>query len=195
MASLQDRIGPKVKKLHRNLTWKNPGADLQSPPKNTVEGSQSDENKYDNDDTAFSNDHHDVSSSQTFFPSRDKYTTHRRGFSRPRKTNRTPSLLKRMGISRGLSEDGMSDGEEAANIERSLLPQIGTTQDRPHHIGSTGKKDDQHVSDSNGYHDIANSSHVQRRSSSPQTSLLSSPVMIILSFFFSVLIVYSSYPI
>lgn len=170
MADLQARIGPKATKLYPNLTWKRPGADLKSPPKNIPRWSQnrrSDEKDEGSDASSYEHASSPILSS----PNKSRY---RNSLPRSQDSSGQLSLLTRMGLSSDMSEDGASVGKEEAaqaGIQQSLLPRVGTTKDTPRsspNIGST--KDSVHVLDSN--HN-ANSKHA---------SLLSSPVC--LFFFF-----------
>lgn len=190
MADLQARISPKTTKLYPNLTWKRPSADLHSPPKDTtVKWSKTHQRDEKEDDGDPSSGEHD--SSQTFSsPNKSKSASHQSSFSRLRQSSGPLSLLSRMGLASGLSENGTSsDGEEAASIQQSpsRLAQVGTTEDTHRsseshpspNIGSTSR-DTAHVLDFNGYNDIVNSKHAQKRLS-PQPSLPSSSVCL---FFF-----------
>jgi hypothetical protein len=173
MADLQARIGPKVTKLYPDLTWKRPGADSQSPSENTVKWSQTRQSDEKDDDSDASSHEH-ASSPILSSPTKFKY----RSSPRRRDSGGQLSLLTRMGLSSGISQDGASEGREAVGIQQSLLPRVGTTEDTPRsspNIGST--RDRVHVSDSNGYHVTANSKHA-----SPQPPLPSSSVC--LHFFF-----------
>lgn len=167
MADLQARIGPKATKLYPNLTWKRPGADPQSPSKNIVKGShtrQSDE-KEDSDASS-----HERASSPIF----SSPTKSRSNLPRPKESSRQPSLLSRMGLDSGVSEDDVLERKEAA-VPQSLLPRVGTTEDTPRsspNIRSTG--DSVHVSDPNRCHGTTNSS--------PQPALPSSSVCLSLFF-------------
>lgn len=126
MGELQARIGPKVTKLYPNLTWKRPGlgADL---PKNTQKSGQTQAHQSDEkDDDASSHGH---ASSILSSPNKSSYQS---SLSRPRKSSRQPSLLSRMGLNSGASQDGhrASEGKEAAGIQPSLLSRVGTTEDK-----------------------------------------------------------------
>lgn len=126
MGDLQARIGPKVTKLYPNLTWTRPGA---VPSKNTLISSQtqahqSDEKK----DDAFSHEH----TSSTFSsPSKSSYQS-TSSLPRRRSSSRRLSLLSRMGLSSGASQDDhhASEGKEAAGTQPSLLFRVGTTEDK-----------------------------------------------------------------
>lgn len=163
MAELKARIGPKATRFYPNLSWIRPGAGIQ-PPKSTVEWTkahQSHENEYDSDASS-----HEQPFPQTLSPNKYMFD-HQTSPSRPRQHSGPLSLLSRMGLNSGGSEDGTSEGEETASIQQSLLARI--EEETPHsspNIGSTGR-DNAHMLDSNGYHDNANSNHAQRLSSQP----------------------------
>lgn len=173
MADLQARIGPKVTKQYPHRTWKRPGADLQSPSKNSVKWSQARQSDEKDDDSDASSREH-ASSPTLSSPTKSKH----RSSPQRRDSGGQLSLLTRMGLSSGVSEDGASEGREAVGMQQSLLPRVGTTEDTPRfspNIGST--RDSVHDPDSNGYHDTANSKHA-----SPQHPLPSS--LVCLPFFF-----------
>ena len=127
MASLQARIGPQVTKLYPNSTWKRPGANQQSPSKNTVKSSQTRQSDEKDDDSDASSHRH---ASSTFSsPNKSRY---RSSLHRPRKSSGQLSLLSRMDLSPGASQDGhhASEGKEAAGIQPSLLSRVGAIEDQ-----------------------------------------------------------------
>lgn len=128
MGDLQARIGPKVTKLYPNLTWKRPGGVPPSPSKDTLKSSQTQAHQSDEKDAASSDGH----ASSTFSsPSKSSYQS---TSSLPRsRTSRKLSLLSRMGLSSGASQDThhASEGKEAAGTTPpSLLSRVGTTEDK-----------------------------------------------------------------
>lgn len=185
MAELKARIGPKATKLYPNLSWIRPGAGIQSP-KSTVEWTkahQSHENEYDSEASS-----HEHPFPQTLSPNKYMFD-HQTSPSRPRQHSGPLSLLSRMGLNSSGSEDGTSEGGEAASNKQSLLARV--ERETPHSsskIGSAGR-DNAHILDSNGYHDNANSHHAQRLSSQP-----SLPVWFFY-FVIKVVFLFTSYPI
>ena len=128
MGDLQARIGPKVTKLYPNLTWIRPGAVVpQSPSKDTPKPSQTQAHQSDEKDDASSNDH-----ASSVFSSPNKPRYQRTSSPRPRKSSRELSLLSRMGMSSGGSQDDhhASEGKEAAGTQPSLLSRVRTTEDK-----------------------------------------------------------------
>ena len=127
---LQARIGPKARKLYPNLSWKRPGADLQSPTKKAVNHPSGGKEC----DSHASN--YERRSSQSF-SSPNESSHHRNSHSRHRQSTGAQSLLSRMALSPGISDDGASsDAGEAASIQHLLLPGEDTTDGTPPNIGS-----------------------------------------------------------
>lgn len=124
MGDLQARIGPKVTKLYPNLTWKRPDAAV--PSKDTLKSSQTQAHQSDEKDDASSYEH---ASSVFSSPNKSRYQSI--SSPRPRKSSTELSLLIRMGMSPGASQDDhhASEGKEAAGIQLSLLSRVGTTED------------------------------------------------------------------
>ena len=122
MGDLQSRIGPKVTrtKLYPNLTWKR-----DSPSKDTPKSSQTQAHQCDEKDASS----HELASSVFSSPSKSSY--HSTSSPRQRKSSGELSLLSRMGLSSGASQDDhrVSEGKEAAGIQPSLLSRVGTTED------------------------------------------------------------------
>jgi hypothetical protein len=125
MVDLQDRIGPKVTKLYPNRSWIRPG--LQSPSKDTLKSSQTQAHQSDEKEDASSRE---LASSVFSSPNKSRYQS--TSSPRPRKSSRELSLLSRMGLSSGASQDDhlVSEDKEAAGIQPSLLSRVGTTEDK-----------------------------------------------------------------
>ena len=130
MGDLQARIGPKVTKLYPNLTWKRPGAVPPSPSKNTLKTSQTQAHQSDEKDAASSDEH---ASSIFSSPSKSSYQS-TSSLPRSRTSSRKLSLLSRMGLSSGASQDAhthhASEGKEAADTQPSLLSRVRTIEDK-----------------------------------------------------------------